>query len=121
MPGRSVTFVSGCPLMDPSLRSTVTPGKLPTCWFDPVSWLKRVVLPQFWLPASAKVRVVPSGIAGSLAWPARTWRMPPSPMPGWVTGCEGGEVVCDPVALRSADVSFRMETSSASATRSVRE
>ena len=24
-------------LFIPSLRSTVTPGKLPTCWFEPVS------------------------------------------------------------------------------------
>ena len=24
-----------------SLRSTVTPGKLPTCWFAPVSWLNK--------------------------------------------------------------------------------
>ena len=31
----------------PSLRSTVTPGKLPTCWLEPVSWLNSVVLPQF--------------------------------------------------------------------------
>ena len=42
------------PRMAPSLRSTVTPGKLPTCCFAPVSWLKSVVLPLFWLPTSAK-------------------------------------------------------------------
>ena len=54
-PGRSVTVASACPRMAPSLRSTVTPGKLPTCWFAPVSWLNSVVLPQFWLPTNAKV------------------------------------------------------------------
>ena len=68
MPGRSVTSVSGCPLMAPLLRSTVTPGKLPTCWLEPVSWLNRVVLPQFWLPASAKVRVLSSGRGCSPPW-----------------------------------------------------
>ena len=62
MPGRSVTVASGWPLIWPSLRSTVTPGKFPTCWFDPVSWLNRVVLPQFWLPASAKLTGLPSGM-----------------------------------------------------------
>ena len=59
MPGRSVTRASGWLRMRPSLRSTVTPGKLPTCWLEPVSWLKRVVLPQFWLPARAKVSGAP--------------------------------------------------------------
>ena len=47
----------------PSLRSTVTPGKLPTCWLEPVSALKRVVLPQFWLPARARLIGRPAGIA----------------------------------------------------------
>ena len=32
-------------------RTPVTPGKLPTCWLAPVSWLKSVVFPQFWFPA----------------------------------------------------------------------
>ena len=31
MPGRSVTLASGCPFIEPLLRSTVTPGKFPTC------------------------------------------------------------------------------------------
>ena len=80
MPGRSVTSVSGCPFMTPSLRSTVTPGKLPTCWFIPVSWLKRVVLPQFWLPTRANVRSVPSG----RGFPVPLgWKRPSSPRPGW--------------------------------------
>ena len=65
MPGRSVITVFLCPLTAPSLRSTVTPGKLPTCCFEPVSWLKRVVLPLFWLPTSAKVSLVPSGSVSS--------------------------------------------------------
>ena len=55
MPGRSVTTASVCLRIAPSLRSTVTPGKLPTCWLAPVSWLNSVVLPQFWLPTSANV------------------------------------------------------------------
>jgi len=37
----------------PSFFSTVTPGQFPTYWFEPVSWLKSVVLPQFGFPASA--------------------------------------------------------------------
>ena len=32
-----VTLASGWLRMAPSLRSTVTPGKLPTCWLEPVS------------------------------------------------------------------------------------
>ena len=31
LPGKSVTSVSLWPMMEPSFRSTVTPGKLPTC------------------------------------------------------------------------------------------
>ena len=64
MPGRSVTVASLWPRITPSLRSTVTPGKLPTCWLEPVSWLNRVVLPQFWLPASAKVSGAPLAMGG---------------------------------------------------------
>ena len=37
----------------PSFFSTVTPGQLPTYWFEPVKALKRVVLPQLGLPAKA--------------------------------------------------------------------
>ena len=59
MPGRSTTVQSFCPRTGPDFWSTVTPGKLPTCWFEPVSWLKSVVLPQFWLPASAKIILRP--------------------------------------------------------------
>ena len=46
---------SAWPFSLPSFFSTVTPGQLPTYWFDPVSWLNSVVLPQFGLPASAIV------------------------------------------------------------------
>ena len=35
------------PRISPSLRSTVTPGKFPTCCLAPVSWLKSVVFPLF--------------------------------------------------------------------------
>ena len=83
MPGRSVTSVFSCPRITPSLRSTVTPGKLPTCWFEPVSWLNSVVLPQFWLPASANVSVTLPGSGGR---PVCTWYRPPSPRPGWEIG-----------------------------------
>ena len=37
----------------PSFFSTVTPGQLPTYWFEPVSALNNVVLPQLGLPANA--------------------------------------------------------------------
>ena len=43
------------PLTAPIFWSTVTPGKFPTCWFEPVRQLKSVVLPQFWFPARAKI------------------------------------------------------------------
>ena len=79
MPGRSVTSVLLCPLITPSFLSTVTPGKLPTCWFEPVSWLNSVVLPQFWFPTSAKVIVSPSGKGRPSVL---TWYIPPSPSPG---------------------------------------
>ena len=61
IPGRSVTSVFLYPFIGPSFLSTVTPGKLPTCWLEPVSWLKSVVLPQFWLPTRAYVRIWESG------------------------------------------------------------
>ena len=41
------------PFSRPSFFSTVTPGQLPTYWFEPVRSLNRVVLPLFGLPASA--------------------------------------------------------------------
>ena len=37
IPGKSVTDVFSCPLIIPLLQSTVTPGKFPTCWLEPVS------------------------------------------------------------------------------------
>ena len=37
MPGKSVTKVSGLPFIAPLFLSTVTPGKLPTCWLEPVN------------------------------------------------------------------------------------
>ena len=89
MPGRSMTRaevrssalrVKNVSLICPSLRSTVTPGKLPTCWFEPVSWLKSVVLPLFCCPARAKVSVVPLGSGRSVSW---LWYLPASPIPGW--------------------------------------
>ena len=80
MPGKSVIDVSGCSLIEPSFLSTVTPGKLPTCWFEPVSWLKSVVLPQFWFPTSAYVSFSPSGRGLPLPF---TWYLPSSPSPGW--------------------------------------
>ena len=109
MPGRSVTKVSGCALMAPSLRSTVTPGKLPTCWFDPVNWLNSVVLPQFWLPASANVIVVPSGsgVSVALAWK----RAPPSPKPGWLNGAVSGRAARASSASRASDTWIRAASS----------
>ena len=71
-------------MITPSFRLTVTPGKFPTCWFDPVSWLNRVVLPLFWFPTSAKVSRVPSG--RGLPLPLG-WKRPPSPSPGWTVFC----------------------------------
>ena len=67
IPGVEVTLVKLAPMGDPmelrihgyeltlrlddaaqiGITPTVTPGKLPTCWLEPVSWLNRVVLPQF--------------------------------------------------------------------------
>ena len=41
---------SFAPFRMPSFFSTVTPGQLPTYWFEPVSALKSVVLPEFGLP-----------------------------------------------------------------------
>ena len=79
MPGRSVTSVSGWFRIWPFLLSTVTPGKFPTCWFEPVSWLKSVVFPQFWFPARANVNTVPLGTGCSSAF---WWKRPPSPRPG---------------------------------------
>ena len=109
MPGRSVTSVSECPLMGPSLRSTVTPGKLPTCWLDPVSWLNSVVLPQFWLPASANVIVVPSGsgVSVALSWK----RAPPSPKPGWLSGADARRALRSSPASRTSDTSIRAASS----------
>ena len=72
--------VSSCPLITPSFRSTVTPGKFPTCWLDPVNWLNSVVFPLFWFPTSAKVSFVPSGSGSPLPL---GWNFPSSPRPGW--------------------------------------
>lgn len=55
MPGRSVIITSSWFFRHPSFFSTVTPGKFPTWAFEPVSLLKSEVLPEFWLPASAKL------------------------------------------------------------------
>ena len=79
MPGRSVITVSGWPLIAPSFLSTVTPGKLPTCCFAPVSLLNSVVLPLFWFPTSANLILVPSGSGSPLPL---GWNLPPSPRPG---------------------------------------
>ena len=89
--------------MQPSLRSTVTPGKLPTCWFDPVSWLNSVVLPQFWLPTSANVSGVPSGRGFSSE---RSWNLPPSPRPGCGTGLPSGRLSCASAASRMSTISI---------------
>ena len=94
MPGRSVTVASGWFLIAPSLRSTVTPGKFPTCWFEPVSWLNSVVFPQFWFPARANV----SGAPFSSTIPCFRCSfsyLANSPTPGW-----GVSFRLDPVALR---------------------
>ena len=53
MPGRSMMTTSLCFFSLPSFFSTVTPGQLPTNWFEPVKALNSVVLPQFGLPARA--------------------------------------------------------------------
>ena len=85
MPGRSTTVASIWLRILPSFRSTVTPGKLPTCWLEPVSWLNRVVLPQFWLPARANTSGVPSGMAARPCSSSR-WRAFISPAPGCTWG-----------------------------------
>ena len=82
-PGRSVTVALGWLRMVPSLRSTVTPGKLPTCWLAPVSWLKRVVLPQFWLPTRANVSFASSGRASRSECLPSCGAPGCSPKPGW--------------------------------------
>ena len=54
-PGRSTSVRSYLPAeARPSLRSTVTPGQLPTVSRAPVNALNSVVLPQFGLPAIAR-------------------------------------------------------------------
>ena len=82
MPGRSVITVFGLPIIAPSLRSTVTPGKFPTCWFEPVSLLKSVVFPLFWLPTSAKESTWSSGNDFSVFL---SWWTPGSPKFGCAT------------------------------------
>ena len=42
----------------PSFLSIVTPGQLPTYWFEPVSKLKTVVLPTFGLPNKATLIII---------------------------------------------------------------
>ena len=54
------------PFSLPSFFSTVTPGQLPTYWFEPVRALNSVVLPQFGFPASA---ILSSIISQSLPFP----------------------------------------------------
>ena len=66
MPGRSTMVISRSPRCAvPSFFSTVTPGQLPTYWFEPVRALKRVVLPQLGLPTSATRMVRLSCSVGS--------------------------------------------------------
>ena len=67
------------PLITPSLRSTVTPGKFPTCCEAPVNWLNNVVFPQFWFPTRANVNVSSSLSGFSVSF---LWYFPPSPYPG---------------------------------------
>ena len=52
-------MTSGRPFSRPSFFSTVTPGQLPTRWFEPVRSLNIVVLPLFGLPASAIFTLMP--------------------------------------------------------------
>ncbi len=79
IPGKSVISVSVCPFITPLFLSTVTPGKLPTCWLEPVSLLNNVVFPQFWFPARANSSTCPLGSGCSSAF---IWYLPPSPSPG---------------------------------------
>ena len=56
IPGKSTIFMS-LP-KKPSFLSIVTPGQLPTYWFEPVSKLKTVVLPTFGLPNKATLIII---------------------------------------------------------------
>ena len=50
-PGRSVILqLKFVVAKEPCFLSTVTPAQLPTFCFNPVNWLKSVVLPVFGLP-----------------------------------------------------------------------
>ena len=51
----------------PSLRSTVLPVQLPTCWLSPVSRLKTLDLPTFGWPARAST-IVAAERPGPRAW-----------------------------------------------------
>src|SRR5205809_646434 len=58
VPGKSTTStVVSCHLKKPLLRSTVTPGQLPTRWRAPVKALKTVVLPQLGFPTRPMVKL----------------------------------------------------------------
>ena len=70
MPGRSVTSVSAWPRMTPSLAIDCHAGKVADVLVRAGQLVEQGwFLPQFWLPASAKVSV-PSGSGRS---PALTW------------------------------------------------
>ena len=60
IPGKSTISISLFFLYFPVFCSTVTPGQLPTCCFEPVISLNNVVLPQFGLPASAILILISS-------------------------------------------------------------
>lgn len=55
MPGKSIILAERVSeiLLFPVFLSTVTPGKFPTFWFNPVSELKRELFPLFGLPTKA--------------------------------------------------------------------
>ena len=55
MPGRSITFPARRSEIEvvPVFLSTVTPGKFPVRWFNPVSTLKREVFPLLGFPTKA--------------------------------------------------------------------
>ena len=60
-PGRSTISALIFPnAHQPVLRSTVTPGQLPTVWLLPVNRLNTVVFPQLGFPASAIRNRLPS-------------------------------------------------------------
>jgi hypothetical protein len=61
VPGKSIILavIPGSISVLPDFLSTVTPGKLPTCWFNPVKALNNELLPELGLPTNAICKIDP--------------------------------------------------------------